>query len=190
MQGECSDAASEPPPSEPPPSQQPPPPRRLSAANRLRRVVDAAAQHAASAENAAKPESSGASRWKQALAATAPTTAPVKFGNTCFDMSGKPHDLAELRERRYTAVMKGLSFLYKFFKKDNYSALHAIGDDAPSIFFECWYTSANSAIRMASKDICKHLLPVRRPTPHTAIRRAPARRAPSVLRALTTGGPV
>eukprot|EP00966_Prymnesium_polylepis_P137212 3170652-Prymnesium_polylepis.1 len=75
-------------------------------------------------------------------------------------MSGKPHDLAQLRVQRNAAVMKGMKFLYKFFKKDNYSALHEIGDDAPSIFFECWYTSANSAIRMAAKGLCKHLLPV------------------------------
>ena len=74
-------------------------------------------------------------------------------------MAGREHDLAELRERRNAAVLKGLRRMYKFFKKDQYAALHEIGDDAPSIFFECWYTSANSAIRMESKDICKKLLP-------------------------------
>lgn len=74
-------------------------------------------------------------------------------------MSGKEHDLVELRERRNAAVTKGLRRMYKFFKQKNFEPLYDIGDDAPSIFFECWYTSANSSIRMESKAMCKKLLP-------------------------------
>ena len=82
-----------------------------------------------------------------------------QYGQTAKDLAGREHDLTELRERRNTAITKGLRKMHKFFKKDNYAPLHEIGDDAPSIFFECWYTSANSAIRMESKAICKQLLP-------------------------------
>ena len=51
-------------------------------------------------------------------------------------MSGKEHDLVELRERRNAAVTKGLRRMYKFFKQKNFEPLYDIGDDAPSIFFE------------------------------------------------------
>ena len=40
-----------------------------------------------------------------------------------------------------------MKYMAKFLKRDNFKALYEIGDDAPSIFFEIWYTSANSQIR-------------------------------------------
>lgn len=48
---------------------------------------------------------------------------------------------------RGKAVLKGMKYMAKFLKRDNFKALYEIGDDAPSIFFEIWYTSANSQIR-------------------------------------------
>ena len=82
-----------------------------------------------------------------------------KYGQSAYDLKGNEYDLTELRDRHNAAVSKGLRKMYKFFKKDNYAALHEIGDDAPSIFFECWYTSAHSGIRMEAKAMCKKLLP-------------------------------
>ena len=55
---------------------------------------------------------------------------------TCKDMCGRKHDVKELRDRRYRGVMKGIKFMQHFFRKNQYKALYAIGDDAPSIFFE------------------------------------------------------
>ena len=114
---------------------------------------------------------------RQATDATTAAPEPLAYGNIAFDMAGNKHDIAALRERRNAAVTKGMNFMHKFFKararspappaqrqrhsprsgpqKNNFAALHEIGDDAPSIFFECWYTSANSSIRMHAKEICK-----------------------------------
>jgi hypothetical protein len=41
--------------------------------------------------------------------------------------------------------------------KNNFKILYDIGDDAPNIFFEIWYTSANSTIRTQAKGIAKTL---------------------------------
>ena len=40
-----------------------------------------------------------------------------KYGQSAWDMGGREHDLAELRERRNAAVTKGLRKMFKFFKK-------------------------------------------------------------------------
>ena len=72
---------------------------------------------------------------------------------TCKDMCGRKHDVKELRDRRYRGVMKGIKFMQHFFRKNQYKALYAIGDDAPSIFFEMWYTSADSRVRSISKSL-------------------------------------
>ena len=72
---------------------------------------------------------------------------------TCKDMCGQKHDVKELRDRRYRGVMKGIKFMQHFFRKNQYKALYAIGDDAPSIFFEMWYTSADSRVRSISKSL-------------------------------------
>jgi len=48
--------------------------------------------------------------------------------------------------------------MYKFLKKKNYARLYELGDDMPSIFFECWYTSADSRIRTYAKGIAKVLV--------------------------------
>ena len=71
---------------------------------------------------------------------------------TCKDMCGRKHDVKELRDRRYRGVMKGIKFMQHFFE-NQYKALYAIGDDAPSIFFEMWYTSADSRVRSISKSL-------------------------------------
>ena len=122
-----------------------------SSASRLRSAVDAA-----------RRGSDSSNKFREVVIAAAPSAAAVaakKYGQSAFDMAGREHDLAELRERRNAAVVKGLRKMFKFFRKENYAPLYEIGDDAPSIFFECWYTSANSAIRMESKAICKKLMP-------------------------------
>ena len=109
------------------------------------------------------PDRTPASKWRvavTAVAATVPEKPALKYGNIAFDMAGQMHDIAALRERRNAAVTKGMIFMHKFFKKNDYAALHEIGDDAPSIFFECWYTSANSTIRMHAKEIFKQLYPI------------------------------
>jgi len=41
--------------------------------------------------------------------------------------------------------------------KNNFKVLYDIGDDAPNIFFEIWYTSANSTIRTYAKGVAKVL---------------------------------
>jgi hypothetical protein len=51
-----------------------------------------------------------------------------------------------------------MAWLSKFLQKDKCSALYSVGDDAPSVFFEIWYTSANSQIRNSAKGIAKKLL--------------------------------
>ena len=118
----------------------------------------------------------------------------LAYGNICFDMAGQMHDIAALRERRNAAVTKGMIFMHRFFKKNNFAALHEIGDDAPSIFFECWYTSANSTIRMHAKEIFKQLYPIFEtrllqltsgspsPTPQPAAGGPPRRRRKSSVR--------
>jgi hypothetical protein len=55
-------------------------------------------------------------------------------------------------------VLKGMKYMKKFLLKDNCKALYDIGDDAPSIFFEIWYTSANSDIRVRGKETARVLL--------------------------------
>jgi hypothetical protein len=72
-------------------------------------------------------------------------------------MRGRVHDADVLRKRRIKAIGKGMAYLYKFFRKKNYAALYEVGDDAPSIFFEIWYTCGNSSIRSRAKDMAVHL---------------------------------
>ena len=134
-------------------------PRRGSAAGMLvktdRPLADVTSSQA--------PERTLANKWRvaaTAVAVTVPEKPALKYGNIAFDMAGQMHDIAALRERRNAAVTKGMIFMHKFFKKNDYAALHEIGDDAPSIFFECWYTSANSTIRMHAKEIFKQLYPI------------------------------
>ena len=97
--------------------------------------------------SAAPSASTTSSASDEPSASDAPAASKPKYGNLAFDTRGNSYDIAELRARRNVAVTKGMNYLYKFFKKNNFAALHEIGDDAPSIFFECWYTSSNSAIR-------------------------------------------
>ena len=86
--------------------------------------------------------------------------AMPKYGQICWDMRGREHDLVAMRGQRNAAVTRGLRHMFRFFKKKKYEALHDIGDDAPSIFFECWYTSLHSKIRTEARAMCLHLLPV------------------------------
>ena len=69
----------------------------------------------------------------------------------CRDIQGRRHVIKELREQRHRAVMRGMDWLARFLAKDGNAALYAIGDDAPSVFFEIWYTSADSRIRCKAK---------------------------------------
>ena len=72
-------------------------------------------------------------------------------------MHGKKHDLAALRARRNRAIFKGMKWMAALLTKNNHKILYDIGDDAPNIFFEIWYTSANSTIRTQAKGIAKTL---------------------------------
>ena len=131
-------------------------PLRPTADTRRRSQLSSEAQPAARRASATgvlvpppKPARVGSSLSKSAplvtdaAAASTPVVppekpAPLAYGNIAFDLAGGQHDIAALRERRNAAVTKGMVFMHKFFKKNNFAALHEVGDDAPSIFFECW----------------------------------------------------
>lgn len=115
---------------------------------------------------------SASGKWATVIAATSPSgsagtaaklqsvvKAAVKaeFGSHAKDMQGKKHDLAELRTRRNRAIFKGMKWMSTLLTKNNFKLLYDIGDDAPNIFFEIWYTSANSSIRTQAKGIAKML---------------------------------
>jgi len=53
-----------------------------------------------------------------------------------------------------------MKWLSAFLCRKKHSALFAIGDDAPSVFFEIWYTSANSRVRGEAKGIAIKLIEV------------------------------
>ena len=86
------------------------------------------------------------------------TTVPSKMRYFCRDLKGKKHDIKELRKLRNKAVLKGMKWMKKFLRRNKYAALYDIGDDAPSIFFEIWYTSADSRIRAQAGAIARELL--------------------------------
>ena len=79
---------------------------------------------------------------------------PKKMEYFCRDLKGKKHDIKELRKLRNKSVLKGMKWMKKFLRRNKYKALYEIGDDAPSIFFEIWYTSADSRIRAEGGAIC------------------------------------
>ena len=70
-----------------------------------------------------------------------------------YDLDGNKYCGDELRLRRNAAILKGMTYMHKFLKRNKYAALYKIGDDAPSIFFEIWYTASHSAIRARARDI-------------------------------------
>merc|ERR1712216_676309 len=79
-------------------------------------------------------------------------------GTHCRDIFGKLHDIKELRDRRHQAVLKGMRFMHRFLLKDKAHALMEVGDDAATLFFEIWYTSANTQIRCVAKSIARDIL--------------------------------
>ena len=70
-----------------------------------------------------------------------------------YDLDGNKYCGDQLRLRRNAAILKGMTYMHKFLKRNKYAALYKIGDDAPSIFFEIWYTASHSAIRARARDI-------------------------------------
>ena len=86
--------------------------------------------------------------------------AALKMSYKCKDMAGRSHDVKELRKKRMKAVNKGIKYMHKFLRKKKYKNLLEIGDDAPSIFFEMWYTSADSRVRTTCRSIAIELLEV------------------------------
>ena len=78
--------------------------------------------------------------------------------NFAYDIRGRKHNLKELRRERLASVMKAMTWMEKFLRANKYKALHAIGDDAPNIFFEIWYTSADSRVRVRAKGIATEML--------------------------------
>ena len=84
--------------------------------------------------------------------------AARKISYTCKDSLGRVFDVKELRNRRLDGVMRGISYMHQFLRKHKYRNLHSIGDDAPSIFFEMWYTSADSRVRTNCRAIAAELL--------------------------------
>ena len=101
---------------------------------------------------------------RQRRGTTPPTVVAVTATPTpsmayyCRDMRGKKHDIRALRKLRHRGVLKGMRWMRNFLRKQKYKALYEIGDDAPSIFFEIWYTSADSRIRAEAKGYAKELL--------------------------------
>ena len=74
------------------------------------------------------------------------------------DLLGKKHSINDMNKSRLKSVYKGLRWLRDFLRKDKYKALYEIGDDAPSVFFEIWYTSADSRIRAESKGYAREFM--------------------------------
>lgn len=162
-------------------------PLRPTADTRRRSQLSSEAQPAARRASATgvlvpppKPARVGSSLSKSAplvtdaAAASAPVVppekpAPLAYGNIAFDLAGGQHDIAALRERRNAAVTKGMVFMHKFFKKNNFAALHEVGDDAPSIFFECWCGPQHLAPRAPPAPCrlctCRHSRPPAAPPP-------------------------
>ena len=105
-------------------------------------------------ENAGEDEAapSGAVAKLRAAVNAASTISAM---NRCRDVSGKLHDASVLRAKRHKAMHKAMSFMHKFLTKNNNKNLYTIGDDAPSIFFEMWYSTAESTIRTRAKEIAK-----------------------------------
>ena len=67
------------------------------------------------------------SKWRIVAKVVVPTVTEkpaLKYGNIAFDMAGQMHDIAALRERRNGAVTKGMIYMHKFLKKNDYAALH------------------------------------------------------------------
>ena len=67
------------------------------------------------------------SKWRVVAKVVVPTVTEkpaLKYGNIAFDMAGQMHDIAALRERRNGAVTKGMIYMHKFLKKNDYAALH------------------------------------------------------------------
>lgn len=63
----------------------------------------------------------------------------IRLHASCAHVAlGRRHVIKELRVARHKAVMKGMDWLARFLTKDGHAALYAIGDDAPSVFFEIW----------------------------------------------------
>ena len=73
----------------------------------------------------------------------------------CKDLKGKKWDVSELRQARLRSLEKGRTWIYKYLAKDNFAALYEIGDDAPNIFFEIWYTTSHSRLRAIAKGMAK-----------------------------------
>ena len=89
---------------------------------------------------------------------TRPASVPQPMVYYARDIRGRRHDIKKLRVRRNKAVLKGMRFMRRFLRRQKYKALYEIGDDAPSIFFEIWYTSADSRIRAEAKVTARELL--------------------------------
>lgn len=87
-----------------------------------------------------------------------PASQPPPMVYYARDLRGRRHDIKALRVRRTKSVLKGMRFMRKFLRRKKYKALYEIGDDAPSIFFEIWYTSADSRIRAEAKGTARELL--------------------------------
>jgi hypothetical protein len=112
--------------------------------------------------NSAQASAAARSKWKVAKLKVTSVVAVAKpklnAMNTAYDIRGRKYDLRELRKQRLKAVMKAMTWMEKFLRKDKYQALKAIGDDAPNIFFEIWYTSADSRVRVRAKGIATEML--------------------------------
>ena len=71
----------------------------------------------------AAPSASDAPPARDAPTATdAPPASKPKYGNLAFDTRGNSYDIAELRAKRNVAVTKGMNYLHRFFKKNNFMA--------------------------------------------------------------------
>ena len=122
-----------------------------AAAGKLRRKAAAAKQQSTAISRGPGPANA------DALAAHAAKQAASSMAYTCRDCRGNQYDIRELRAARQRSVLKGMRWMHRLLTRDSAAALYEIGDDAPNIFFECWYTSSNGAIRGEAKGIAKDL---------------------------------
>eukprot|EP00927_Polykrikos_kofoidii_P065757 TRINITY_DN61473_c0_g1_i1.p1 TRINITY_DN61473_c0_g1~~TRINITY_DN61473_c0_g1_i1.p1 ORF type:complete len:580 (+),score=81.71 TRINITY_DN61473_c0_g1_i1:3-1742(+) len=84
--------------------------------------------------------------------------AILRAGRGVRDARGVVHDLQELRRKRHAAVLRGMRYMHAFLLQNDAAPLFAIGDDAVCVFFEIWYTSADSLIRANAKGVAIELL--------------------------------
>ena len=75
---------------------------------------------------------------------------------SCCDMQGTKIDRERLRVARIQAVARGLGWIERFL--GSAKNLDAIGDDAPCLYFEMYYTCGDARVALRCKELCVRVL--------------------------------